>query len=109
MPSQEQEQRQATRINSLNLSYFCIDENGRVTHQGMGRTLNISTTGVLLEANEDLPLSKTIDMEIAMKNDLIDASGTIIHSTKAKDDIFHIGIHFTKISDTDKETLSTLT
>lgn len=104
MPSQEQ--RQATRINSLNLSYFCIDEDGKITHQGMGRTLNISTTGILLETNEDLPISKTIDMEIAMKNDLIKASGTIIHSTSAKDNTFHAGIHFTEISDKDKETLT---
>jgi hypothetical protein len=106
MPSQEQ--RRATRINSLNLSYFCIDEDGRITHQGMGRTLNISTTGILLETNEELPISKTIDMEIAMKNDIINASGTIIHSTKDKDETFHTGIHFTKISDKDKETLSTV-
>ena len=100
------EQRQAPRVDSLNLSYFCVDEEGNIIMQGMGRTLNISTTGILLETTEQIPQGKTANMEIAMKNDIIHASGTIIHSTEAKDNTFHTGIHFTILSDEDKATLS---
>ncbi len=100
------DQRQTPRINSLNLSYYCLDEEGNTTHQGMGRTLNISSSGILLEINEQLPQGVTIDMEIAMQDDIIHASGTIIHNSKHDDDTFHTGIHFTTISDDDKKTLA---
>ncbi|MDA3832371.1 MAG: PilZ domain-containing protein [Spirochaetales bacterium] len=101
-----QDQRQTTRVDSLNLSYFCVDEEQNIITQGMGRTLNISITGILLETNEVIPEGKTVDMEIAMKNDIISASGLVAHSTKEKDDIYHTGIQFTKLSDEDKETIS---
>jgi len=100
------DQRQAPRADSLNLSFFCVDEDGNVTHQGMGRTLNISTAGILLETSEQIPQGKTVDMEIAMENEIINASGTIIHSTKHEDGTFHTGIHFTLLSDEAKNTLS---
>jgi hypothetical protein len=100
------DQRQAPRADSLNLSFFCVDDDGNITHQGMGRTLNISTAGILLESSEQIPQGKTVDMEIAMQNDIINASGTVIHSTKHDDDTFHTGIHFTSLSDEAKETLN---
>lgn len=104
MPSKDQ--RQAPRADSLNLSFFCIDEDSNITHQGMGRTLNISTSGILLETSEQIPQDKTVDMEIAMENEIINASGTVIHSTEYGEDIFHTGIHFTTLSDGARKTLS---
>lgn len=99
------EQRQSPRVDSLNLSFFCIDEEKNIINQGMGRTLNISDEGILLESSEQLPQGKSVDMEIAMQNEIINASGTVIHSTENTDSTFHTGIQFTTISDADKETL----
>ena len=39
MPTKEK--RKHARINSLNLSYVCLDENNKIIKQGMGRTLNV--------------------------------------------------------------------
>jgi hypothetical protein len=41
-----QEKRKHARFNSLNLSYVCLDENNQVIKQGMGRTLNVSESGI---------------------------------------------------------------
>ncbi len=101
------DQRQAPRADSLNLSFFCIDEDSNIIQQGMGRTLNISTSGILLETNEQIPQDKTVDMEIAMENEIINVSGTVIHSTEYGEDIFHTGINFTSLSDEAKKTLRT--
>ena len=44
------DKRRHTRYESLNLSYVCLDENDNIIKQGMGRTLNISESGILLTA-----------------------------------------------------------
>lgn len=106
IPMPSTDQRQTTRVESLNLSYFCIDDEENIIAQGMGRTLNISTAGILLETSEPVPEGKTVDMEIAMQDNIISVSGTVVHSTEEKDNLYHTGIHFTKLSDEDKETLS---
>jgi hypothetical protein len=43
--------RKHERIQSLNLSYICLDEDANIIKQGMGRTLNISESGILLETH----------------------------------------------------------
>lgn len=100
------DQRQTPRVESLNLSYFCIDEEKNIIAQGMGRTLNISTAGILLETSEPVPEGKIVDMEIAMQDNIISTSGTVVHSNIESDNLYHTGIHFTKLSEEDKETLS---
>ena len=99
-------QRQTLRVDSLNLTFYCIDEEGNITAQGMGRTLNISKEGILLEINTKLQPEQTIDVEIALGNNIIDARGTVIYSTRQKDESFQTGIQFTKISDTDQKILN---
>lgn len=99
------EQRKASRTDSLNLSFFSIDEEDITTNQGMGRTLNISVTGILLETSEQIPKGKTVNMDIAVKDDIINAKGTVIHSTENDDSTYRTGIHFTTISKDDQSTL----
>lgn len=103
MASTPNNQRKHVRTESLNLSFFCVDHDDNVMAQGMGRTMNLSETGILLETNVELTPGQSVDMEIALQNDLIDARGTVAHSNPADNDQFHTGIEFTEISDADKE------
>ncbi|MEN8257721.1 MAG: PilZ domain-containing protein [Thermodesulfobacteriota bacterium] len=98
-------QRKHERTDSLNLSFFCIDQDDNVMAQGMGRTINLSETGILLETSIEMSPGQNVDMEIALQNDLIDARGTVAHSKAADDDHFHTGIEFTHVSNSDMETL----
>ncbi len=98
-------QRKHERTDSLNLSFFCIDKDDNVMAQGMGRTLNLSETGILLETSIQMTPGQHVDMEIALKNDLIDARGTVAHSKAADDDNYHTGIEFTHVSNADMEIL----
>ncbi|MFO8083494.1 MAG: hypothetical protein R6U27_04145 [Desulfobacterales bacterium] len=51
----DKERRRYPRIESLNLmAYACMDENDNVINQGMGRTLNVSQKGLLLETYHPL-------------------------------------------------------
>ena len=77
----EMEQRKYTRVETCNLiSYLLIRENGKITEQGMGRALNISQGGILLETTR-LILSEHISlMSVDLDNNLIEIKGNIVYS-----------------------------
>lgn len=105
MANTSDNQRKHERTDSLNLSFFCIDKDDNVMAQGMGRTLNISKNGIMLETSIEMTPGQSVDMEIALQNDLIDARGTVAHCSAADADHYHTGIEFTQISQSDMEIL----
>ena len=86
--------RKHQRIPSLNLSYICLDENNNIVKQGMGRTLNISESGILLETHFPIEPKYLVLMTIALKEDLLEIKGKPIHSRLNKTGEFEIGIEF---------------
>ena len=89
------DKRQHPRIDSLNLiSYVCIDENNIDVMQGMGRTLNVSEGGILLETHIQIDLKYTLSLTIGLEEDLIEIKGEVAHSKPGKDDNFETGVQF---------------
>jgi len=100
------ERRQHTRINALNLiSYNCIDAAESVVAQGMGRTLNVSEDGILIETHVSIDPKYTIELAIGLEDELIQIKGSIIFCTPGKDEKFETGIEF---GDTDDATMDIL-
>ena len=66
------EQRRHKRIYSLNLSYLCVNANNEVVRQGMGRTLNVSESGILLETLFPLAKQQLLSLAIGIEADLVD-------------------------------------
>ena len=100
------ENRQHHRINSLNLiSYSCIDATENVVAQGMGRTLNVSEDGILLETHVSINPEFTIELAIGLEDELVTIKGSIIFSTPGKDEKFEAGIEFVEIDDATIEIL----
>ncbi len=100
------DKRQHPRIDSLNLiSYVCIDETDTGVVQGMGRTLNVSEGGILLETHIQMDSKHTLSLTIGLEEDLVDIKGEVVHSKPGKDDNFETGIHFFEI---DEEALRVL-
>lgn len=94
------ERRHHPRINALNLiSYNCIDENEGVVAQGMGRTLNVSEDGILLETHVSIDPKYTIEMAIGLENELINIKGNIIFTKPGKNDKHEAGIEFLETDD----------
>ena len=84
-----------TRIDSLNLlSYSCTDDTGQVVIQGMGRTLNVSQGGILLETHVQIDETYTISLTIGLQEELVDISGQVVRSVPGKDDNYESGIKF---------------
>ena len=89
-----EDKRKYQRIASLNLSYLCLDENDNIVKQGMGRTLNISESGILLEINFPVKLEYSIQLTIALKEDLLEMKGKPIHVQSKGTGKFEVGIEF---------------
>ena len=88
------DKRKHERIHSLNLSYLCLDENHNIVKQGMGRTLNISESGILLETHFPVESTHVIQLTISLEEDLLDIKGQPVHITPKDDGKYEIGIQF---------------
>jgi len=87
--------RGSQRFDSLNLiSYECMDENNNIVHQGIGRTINLSETGILLETQGLIELNTNILMSAGLQDDMIEIMGKVVHCKEAAPTKFEIGIQF---------------
>ena len=75
------EQRKYPRVETCNLiSYLLIRANGEITEQGMGRALNISQGGILLETTRMVFSEHISLMSIDLDNNLIEIKGNVVYS-----------------------------
>ncbi len=101
-----EDRRKNERINALNLiSYSCIDENVQTVAQGMGRTLNVSQGGILLETHAPIDPKHTVALAIGLEDNLINIKGRVIFSLAGGEKRFESGIEFI---DTDEAELEAL-
>ena len=88
------DKRKHARIESLNLSYICLDEDKNIVKQGMGRTLNLSESGILLETHFPIESKHTLQLTISLEEDLLDIKGKPIHIRSVEGGKYQIGIQF---------------
>lgn len=101
------ERRRYVRPESLNLlDYIVVDEHGVQGNYSMGRTLNISVGGILMETHIRLTAGQQVMITLGLEEDLVDVMGRIIHSTDSKDGMFHNGIEFFHASAEDRRIIN---
>jgi len=86
--------RKHERIQSLNLSYICLDEDQNIVKQGMGRTLNISESGILLETHFTIKPKHVVHLTISLEENLLDLDGKPVHVRSIDEGKYEIGIQF---------------
>jgi hypothetical protein len=97
----EMDNRKTARYNSTNLlSYVCMNKDNVVIQQGMGKTLDVSKGGVLLETHIPLEPDSLIMVSIGFEENTADIYGDIIYSREKEDDDskFESGIKFHDIT-----------
>jgi hypothetical protein len=100
------ERRHCPRIQALTLiSYSCIGESEKIESQGMGRTLNISEEGILMETYVSIDPKYSMALSIGLEDELINITGQIVYSKPGKNEKFETGIEFLE---TDKSTIEIL-
>jgi hypothetical protein len=88
------EKRKHRRIASLNLSYICLDDAGKPVKQGMGRTLNLSEAGILLETRFPIAAEHRVVLSIGLEDQLVDINGRAVHVRSTDHGVYEIGIEF---------------
>ncbi len=93
------EKRKHIRIDSLNLSHVSVKENGDTLKQGMGRTLNISESGILLEIYFPMELHQKVLLTVALQEDIIELNAKVVHSRTGEQGMQEVGIQFQEMSE----------
>jgi len=99
------EKRKHIRLESLHLlDYIVIDSVGTRGRHAMGRTLDISESGIKIETNEPLIMGDLLVVTIGLEDDLIDLHGEVTNCRPASG-MFVNGVQFTDIPEEGKKLL----
>lgn len=94
------EKRSSPRLKKLYLISYRSEVEGQ-QHQSapvsMGRTLDISQTGVRVEVYRDIKVDSKMEMEIGLKEFNFSVQGKVVRSKEVDDKVYIIGIQFDEI------------
>ena len=65
----------------------------------MGRTLNVSESGMLLETTFLVPANDPVIISLGLEDEILDVHGRVIYSKATEDGKFETGIEFTDLDD----------
>lgn len=95
-----EDKRTEERIVSHNLLYYeCMDEKGEVVMQGMGRTLDVSEGGILLETHVPLDTFERISFTISLEDFLLDINGKVKYTKESGKGKYESGIKFLEMDE----------
>ena len=94
---QPSDKRKHARIDSTNLvSYECQDAERVVAKAGMGRTLNVSEGGILLETHQAVDAEAKVALTIAMEDEIMVIQGRVAFCRRREDGRYETGLEFTE-------------
>ena len=97
----EGKRRKHERKDSLNLiDYVVLGPEGKPISRRMGRTLNVSVGGILLETHHPLKQGQSVVITIALEEDMVEINGQVVYVKPCEEKLFCSGIEFAEI---DKE------
>lgn len=89
------EKRKHQRVSTLNLlSYVCLDENSNHLEQGMGRTLDISLGGILLETHVRIESKYILLLAVGFEDELIDIKCEVVYCREGAQGMFESGARY---------------
>ena len=101
-----EDRRRDPRFESLNLVQCNVSTASGEELDTLGRTLDISESGILLELAESLPalpsLPETVNLTVAIEDRIIEARGKVVHQ-KQQGGSATAGVEFSVIAEDDRE------
>jgi c-di-GMP-binding flagellar brake protein YcgR len=98
----KEEKREYPRVPISNIvSYVCIDKDGNELDQGMGKTVNISQGGILLETTRAIESDFVLLMTVDHNNKVLQTRGEVVHTRSVESAKYFTGVRF----DGDRETV----
>lgn len=96
-----EERREHPRVETLNLVYYVVCGDGSYLTQDMGRTLDASERGLLIETRIPLVEGLEVQMDIGLADTILSLTGVVIYSRIAESGMHQSGIEFDSM-DADK-------
>lgn len=93
------EKRRHIRIDSENLSHVIVEGEGQPVNEGIGKTLNLSESGILLETHFPVDSGQEVDLYLALGEQLVSVRGAVIHSRPNENGVSRTGIQFRNVDD----------
>jgi c-di-GMP-binding flagellar brake protein YcgR len=91
----QKERRKHPRVPTSNIvSYVCIDANGKPIAEGMGKTVDISQGGALLETGRPIESEYILMLSIDLEKKVVETKGRVAHSRSNGDSTYLTGIKF---------------
>jgi c-di-GMP-binding flagellar brake protein YcgR len=89
------ERRKHPRVKTEDLiDYVCMDEHGNKVDEGMGRVLDISQGGLLLESHGWFKSQHIVLMTFDRKNETINLEGKVVYCREEESGRFRAGVQF---------------
>ncbi len=89
------DRRKHTRVETSNLiSYESINKDGDIVFNSMGKALNVSRSGILLETAHLIAAEYVSLMTVDLDNNLIQLKGQLIYCRKTNSGLYQAGICF---------------
>ncbi len=92
-----EERRRHPRFGTLNLIYYVVRDGGSCLAQDMGRTLDASKRGLLIETRIPLAEGLQIQMDIGLADSILSLAGVVIHSRITETGMYLSGVEFTSV------------
>jgi len=71
-----------------------FDQEGRYVSQGMGRAMNVSRSGMLIETKTPIEGDQVSLMTADSEDNLIEIVGCVVYCKKTESGMYHSGISF---------------
>jgi hypothetical protein len=91
------EKRRHERVASLNILHFTGYKNDVIIKQGMGRTLDVSESGILLETHFLMEMQDRLSLTIGLEDDLVEMKGKVVYCHEEEGGKFKMGIEFFEV------------
>ena len=99
------ERRKNDRLESLHLlDFVVVDEFGQHGDYTMGRTLNVSRGGILMETHLEMREGQQVVITMELKNVLLNVMGKIVYASFVNPR-YRYGIEFYEVPDADQRLL----
>jgi len=90
-----EEKRKHPRVKAENLvSYFCIDDKGNEIKEGIGKTIDVSLGGILIETNQPIGTQDILLMIIGFDDEIMNMKGKVVYCRAEDSGMFRTGIQF---------------
>ena len=92
------DRRYKERFATLNFVHYTLDNAENGTIQSMGRTLDASELGLLIQAPEALDVGQKLTLSIGLGEDILEIDGKVVHCVEDEEGMSRAGVEFVAMS-----------